>query len=179
MYNLLLNLTKEYDTLIHRPSIDVINNHFKGRDIRGAEIGVSFGKHAKMLLKGVPNLRKLYLVDPFFNYEGIDSTWDMFVMREKAHQRLDGFDSKHFIEKTSADAAKLFHRNELDFCYIDGNHNYEFVKQDIELWYPVVNEGGLLMGHDFQDPEVARAVLDQFPFCVHTRGYPVTWWIEK
>ena len=52
-----------------------------------------------------------------------------------------------------------------DFVYIDGNHSYDFVKKDIELYYPRVREGGVFGGHDFhamadKDYGVARAVLE-------------------
>ena len=37
----------------------------------------------------------------------------------------------------------------LDFVYIDANHAYDWVVQDIELWYPKVKKGGILWGHDY------------------------------
>jgi hypothetical protein len=39
----------------------------------------------------------------------------------------------------------------LDFIYIDANHAYDFVKEDIECWYPKVKPGGWVMGHDYID----------------------------
>ncbi|MES2199322.1 MAG: class I SAM-dependent methyltransferase [Chlamydiota bacterium] len=36
--------------------------------------------------------------------------------------------------------------------FIDGNHDYDFVKEDIKLWLPKVRAGGILAGHDY-DPE--------------------------
>ena len=46
--------------------------------------------------------------------------------------------------------------------YLDGNHEYEFVKRDIELYYPKVKQGGVLGGDNFDPifPSVARAVLE-------------------
>ena len=37
----------------------------------------------------------------------------------------------------------------LDFVYIDGNHDYEFVKNDIEIYYAHLKKGGVIGGHDF------------------------------
>ena len=42
--------------------------------------------------------------------------------------------------------------NNLDFVYIDGNHSYKYVKEDLELYYPKVKDGGLVGGHDYNEP---------------------------
>jgi hypothetical protein len=51
-----------------------------------------------------------------------------------------------------------------DFVYIDGAHDYESVKKDIELYLPKVKDGGYIGGHDYMipDPEfgVTEAVHD-------------------
>jgi len=36
-----------------------------------------------------------------------------------------------------------------DWIYIDGNHLYEFVKKDLELYYNKVKENGFMMGDDY------------------------------
>jgi hypothetical protein len=53
------------------------------------------------------------------------------------------------IRCTSEVGANIFSDESLDFAYIDANHAYDFVKQDIELWWPKVKKGGWLCGHDF------------------------------
>ena len=35
-----------------------------------------------------------------------------------------------------------------DYIYFDGNHSYEGVKNDFELFYPSLQKGGLLLFHD-------------------------------
>jgi len=37
----------------------------------------------------------------------------------------------------------------LDFCYIDADHSYRAVSDDIRLWFPKIKKEGLLGGHDF------------------------------
>ena len=37
----------------------------------------------------------------------------------------------------------------LDFIYIDGDHSYEAVKRDLELYLPKLKKGGLMCGHDY------------------------------
>lgn len=49
-----------------------------------------------------------------------------------------------------------------DFIYIDAAHDYESVKQDIELSLPLLRPRGILAGHDYQKehPGVVNAVHD-------------------
>ena len=64
----------------------------------------------------------------------------------------------------SVKAARCFEDGELDFVFIDGEHNYEAAKADIEAWWPKVRSGGLLISHDYDRqrfPGVCRAV-DEF-----------------
>ena len=51
----------------------------------------------------------------------------------------------------------------LDFVYVDGEHTYDAVSNDIEVWWPKIKENGILAGHDYNDtnPGTIRAV-DEF-----------------
>jgi hypothetical protein len=61
---------------------------------------------------------------------------------------------------TSEEAAPKIPDGSLDFAYIDANHAYEYVKRDIELWWPKIRDGGMLAGHDYLIPQVATAVAN-------------------
>ena len=67
------------------------------------------------------------------------------------------------IRLTSTEASNLYADNSLDFVFIDANHSYEFIKDDIKHWYPKVKKGGILAGHDYWSdwPGVIQAV-DEF-----------------
>jgi hypothetical protein len=39
--------------------------------------------------------------------------------------------------------------DELDFVYIDGNHCFDFVMQDLIEWNKKVRKGGVISGHDY------------------------------
>lgn len=59
---------------------------------------------------------------------------------------------KHIINPIRCDShtsSNFFKNESLDFVYIDANHFYDYVKKDIELWYPKIKKGGILAGHDF------------------------------
>jgi hypothetical protein len=42
--------------------------------------------------------------------------------------------------------------------YIDAQHHYDAVKQDIHLWYPKVKGGGVISGHDYLDGKLASGL---------------------
>lgn len=57
----------------------------------------------------------------------------------------------------------------IDMVFIDGDHEYEPVKQDIRTWFPFVAPGGLFCGHDyFNAASVRQAVSDLIPY--HVEG---------
>lgn len=120
------------------------------------EIGTWDGGFTEAILSK-PNVLKVYCVDPykhFINNEYPDG------MNELTQQE---FDKKYnntknklsiygerveFIRQTSLDASKMFEDNTLDFVYIDGNHDYKYVLQDLTVWYPKLKSGGFLCGDD-------------------------------
>lgn len=83
---------------------------------------------------------------------------DLFSNLEKFN-----FDKEHFINLPSIKAAKLFEDKSLDFVFIDGSHTYEAVTEDLAAWFPKIKQGGVMTGHDFDFPPVARAVNE---FCL-------------
>ena len=48
----------------------------------------------------------------------------------------------------------------LDFVYIDGNHSYDFVKRDVELYGPKLKLGGILGFDDTGFVSVSRVVIE-------------------
>jgi hypothetical protein len=53
------------------------------------------------------------------------------------------------IRSLSNQSVSLFEDESLDFIYIDGNHSYESVKEDMNIWFPKLKKGGLFAGHDY------------------------------
>lgn len=98
---------------------------------------------------------------------------------------------KHFIG-TSEDAHRQAHpvgkndesgafipHGQFDMIFLDANHTYESVKQDIEMWYPRVKTGGVFATHDYGHgdfPGVKSAVdevLGPMPNVVVTLGWRI------
>jgi len=65
-------------------------------------------------------------------------------------QSIKGYENRAFmIRALSNQVLDLFEDESLDFIYIDGNHTYNSVKEDMELWFPKLKKGGLFAGHDY------------------------------
>jgi predicted O-methyltransferase YrrM len=100
-----------------------------------------------------------------------------------ARHRLAPYQDKIVWVKKPSEAAAKNIPDDLDFVYIDGNHNYEFVKKDVELYYPKIKEGGILGGHNFEINfmGVPKAVIE----FTARKGLklegkaPSDWWVEK
>jgi len=120
----------------------------------GAEIGVFYGENALDFLKNL-DIKKVYLIDPYFKLEGVE---------KEAHERLELYKNKiEWVRLPSSKAINNFDNESLDFAYIDGEHNYKCVFEDIILYYPKVKKGGLFSGHDYdcrKETEVILAVND-------------------
>lgn len=63
------------------------------------------------------------------------------------------------IRKTSVEASKDFEDNSLDLVFIDANHTYEAVKEDILHWLPKVKTNGIMAGHDYVHTTAWQGVI--------------------
>ena len=56
-------------------------------------------------------------------------------------------EKKGFIE--SGELGSQLISGVISLLHIDGNHSYQFVKRDIELWFPLVIKGGWILLDDY------------------------------
>ena len=135
----------------YRHSIDFTVKKYGCPEI-AAEIGVRSGENAHGILAAFP-IKYLILVDSYIAYNDEGSTisqanqnvelWRMLTrLRDNLHRVV-------FMQMTSVEANKFFQDNFFDYIYIDADHSYEHIKQDIGLWYPKVKKNGVLAGHDY------------------------------
>ena len=152
----------------HRSQLPVLINYL-GLAGMGVEIGVWRGVFSYWLLKN-SNLAVLYSVDPWMKYS-------MSIYDEQINnQSQDAYDESYrascellkefgkrsvIIRKTSREAADQLLETTLDFIYIDANHSYSQCKQDLNIWWSKVRDGGIFAGHDYMD-----AVLPQGNYAV-------------
>ena len=138
----------------------------------GVEVGVFLGQLSRYLLENLPGLH-LTLVDPWARAEpgsryhasgewhGTLTHWQQESFYRETLGRTDEFSARRTVLRMpSVQAATRVPDGSQDFVFIDGEHTYEAVCEDIAAWKPKVRPGGLLCGHDYANY--------QFPF-----GYTV------
>ena len=52
------------------------------------------------------------------------------------------------LREFSKEACSFFKDETFDFIYIDADHTYEAVSEDLNAWFPKVKKGGVISGHD-------------------------------
>lgn len=144
------------------------------------EIGSWRGDNAARLLAS-RRPQKMYLVDPWeyreeekyndawFGAAGRSGQQDMDAIYESVIARFrPNIDSGQLVVKRmrSIDAASSFADDSLDWVYVDGDHSYEGVKDDLEAYYRAVKPGGFLAGDDYEGPgwwgDGVKRAVDEF-----------------
>ncbi len=152
------------------------------------EIGVFQGKTSKQFRTLFPDAF-LYLIDPWELYDDYRQI-EAGPMSQQQHDydtayrmvnEAFGLDPKvTILRKTSMEALSDV-PDGIDLIFIDGNHSYFNVKQDIEHWFPKIRPMGMLSGHDYNPscfPQVIKAVNEIFPEGVLI-GQNDTWLKQK
>ncbi len=120
------------------------------------EIGSRTGRSTIFLAKGAllgGQNKKVYAVDPHygtymhkgFSDIGLDpDTFEIFL-KNISDAKVENVVVP--VKKTSREAIKGWDKP-ISFLFIDGDHRYEGVKSDYEIWWPRVSEGGVVAFHD-------------------------------
>ena len=163
----------------------------------GAEIGVCDGPFSEFLLKHNPSL-KMYAIDPWVLYRkhyvgdtgaaqhGFSTQQEFDDQYKAVKARLARFGNRCIIlRKTSIEASKEIKDLSLDFVFIDANHLYSYVKQDILTYYSKVKKDGIVSGHDYNPKDenhminTCKAVNQIFYERELNTGSDSTWWVIK
>lgn len=143
---------------------DFVSKELKKEDLIGAEIGVRIGQNAIFLLEAL-SIKKIYLVDPFIPYQdGREKYWKKEEQEEQYQQLLKNvikYKEVEIVKLTSKEAREKLRDIYFDFVYIDANHEYESVKDDLD-WWKLLKIGGILGGHDYADWKGVKKAIDEF-----------------
>ncbi len=166
-----------------------------------AEIGVAKGRTSGHLLAEFPDLM-LAMIDswtPAGAARPFTETGDSYACaslekhlgHKAAAERVTAAYAarRRIYHCTSAAAAPQFVNRHFHFVFIDADHSYHGCRADIDLWWPKVRPGGILIGHDYNGltgPRggVTRAV-DEFvgdepQLKLHIEGPPTNlWWTVR
>ena len=155
-----------------------------------AEIGVYRGEFSQHIIR-LCKPDRLVLVDPWAWTDRVNKPMKRDKTKPLGQEVYEYvvtlFASDKRVEihrKPSVEAAPTFADGSFDMVYIDGNHKYASVVNDIREWLPKVKPGGVLAGHDYRFPGVRQAVHE---FCDAHPQYKVrctaqqhsSWWFTK
>lgn len=126
----------------------------------GVEVGVYWGEFSKTLLSS--GLTRLFSVDAWVGGSlggGEQFSGPAEYIMAINELLLYGLRSIP-LKMLSLDAAQMFYDESLDVVYIDADHSYANVCDNLAEWWPKVRPGGLFAGHDYCDlhPGVVLAV---------------------
>ena len=122
------------------------------------EVGVQQGLFSEQILSRWRN-GHLFLVDAWesFAKETYDDSANVSNEQHLLHMRQTEENLIRFkgmytlIKGYSNEVYKQFDDHYFDLVYLDANHSYESVYEDISLWINKVKHGGYICGHDYVD----------------------------
>ena len=173
---------KPFDSLRHYPNhLVFVPFVVKQLDIGiMAEVGILHGELSMAVLDNCPQVVSYYLIDPWRPFMKppaySEREWNMrYVAVVSRMRKYNG--RTHILRSTSLEAAEKFESESLDLVYLDANHSFKHVDEDMKAWWPKIKPTGYLAGHDLGDrwPGVQGAVEANFG-CRYQCGDPPSNW---
>lgn len=129
-----------------------------------AEVGVYDGRLSAFLLHGRQDLTLLMVdrwaeVPPDHRYHrtslmGKTSAKDWRDIKQLALDATTFAGTRAQVHPgESREVAKRIPLQSVDLVFVDADHTYEGVLEDLTAWYPTVRSGGYIGGHDWDHPE--------------------------
>lgn len=132
---------------------DILSSAKDGQ--RFVEIGVWKGGSTSFMGVEIVNSGKKIIYDAIDSFEGSIEHGDvkdwLYLEASENLKPLTNLGIVNLIKGFSLDVVSNYEDESIDFCFIDGSHEYEDVKKDIEAWLPKVKKGGILSGHDYDE----------------------------
>lgn len=174
----------------------------------GVEVGVHRGATSAMLLREFHNLH-LTLIDewttypPEHPYRQSGDGCAKFTEAEQRANMLAAIEAVRFAsnrayvirgnseyaieERYNGREREVLASAHPHFVFVDGNHTYEAVADDIRRWWPLIRPGGIIAGHDWGHPRDQRGVWGVTKAVVEFVGREglmaaavgEVWWVKK
>lgn len=120
------------------------------------ESGVYMGASSYMMLRSAPVDVHMWAIDKFM-VAGTE-----FVTRRNLSPWIENGRCEIIVGDSERGGQMLQHMaGKVDLIFIDDGHAEEDVMRDIRCLKPLLRPGGVMLGHDFEDPhnDVARGVI--------------------
>ena len=147
------------------------------------EIGLWKATLSDFVLQNCPDIQEYWGIDPWKYYPSSDDQMDPYykgistiqwdTVASQAYSVAIKFKQFHIIRLPSKDAVRLFDDSFFDCVFIDADHSYRSVFQDISNWAPKLKSTGILCGDDFHRKSVRKAI--NLSFIKNIESYKKYW----
>lgn len=115
------------------------------------EIGTARGGTLFMLSQVLdPNANIISIDIPKDRYSGGYPIWKIPIYKsfKRKNQKIKLIRKNSHAVSTADIVQNYLDGHKIDFLFIDGDHSYDGVKKDFEMYHPLVRSGGLIAFHD-------------------------------
>jgi hypothetical protein len=119
------------------------------------EIGSFTGESAELFIRS-GKVKKIICIDPWSDevYAPLEASGDTIFKKysdrmDLVKREMGGLPEIIAIREFSAKASLALKDSSYDFVYIDGDHSYKGVVDDIKNYLPKLKPDGILAGHDY------------------------------
>lgn len=184
---------------IYYGNVDLLAKMIGARSI--LEVGVAWGYHAEHILLHLPRIHYTG-IDPYLSGYDKNDAFPSFVAElfkdseQTAMDRLyeavkielnEKFPGRVTIDREKSTDWIERKSDKFDVIFLDGDHTFDTVKKELSGFWSALNEGGVLVGDDYDWPEVKKAVdefaneqkLDVKFLSKESRGYPTYFFLKQ
>jgi cephalosporin hydroxylase len=126
------------------PFLDYVASH---DPVIIGEIGLKHGGNSFMFL------RKLQHVELYLGMDLVLKNIAKLKFYRRYSQKLHILEGNSQLQAIVDKARKVLAGKQFDLLFIDGDHEYDGVLEDLIQWYPLVKPGGLIAFHDIVPDE--------------------------
>ena len=144
------------------------------KDMHLLEIGAYTGESTSIFCQ---HFKHVTTIDPHTdggkNATGLE-VYNAFCFRMKEHNNYT------LISQTSDNAFKDVIDEQFDVVYLDGNHDYHYVKRDILNYQTLIKPNGFITGHDYKNGWVGvEKAVDECLGAPQIRFMDASWLVRK
>jgi cephalosporin hydroxylase len=130
------------------------------------EIGTRSCGTSFLLSQAVPG------VEVFIGLDLYVSNWSQFRAFARPGQQVTALTGSSYDPTTVKRVEQILAGRKIDMLFIDGDHSYDGVKKDFDLYSPMVRQGGLIALHDIMPDHRERDGRTTGPY---SGGVPKMW----
>jgi len=160
------------------PILAYLKGRFSNNSVNVIEIGARYGESSKVILRSL-NVDKYIIIDPYTSYnEYINDGFNKIISDDnddnifkKTKNELESIHKNMVFFRTfstDTNTINAIDDNSIDLIFIDGNHSFKYVLDDLENYYPKLSKNGIICGDDFFMRTHEHDLLNTMP---GTEGY--------